>query len=49
MIKIRIVFGKTDYDPCTAWTDMKTIEIEMPDNFKDYHVLGSEVIENPET
>ena len=48
-MKLRIVLGKTDYDPCTAWTDIKTVEIEVPNNLKEYHVLGGEIIENLES
>lgn len=42
-MKIKLILGRTEYDPCTAWTAIKTIEVEIPVNIQDgWNVIGAE-------
>ena len=29
-MKIKLILGRTDYDPVTAWTAIKTVEVNIP-------------------
>lgn len=41
-MKIEIIFGKSVYDYiANTWLDVKKIEVEIPDNLKDYKVIGA--------
>lgn len=43
-MKIKVVLGKTMSDNVSvAWTDIQTIEIEIPDG---YHVIGEQEVRN---
>jgi len=43
-MQIRLIFGKEAYDHEVAWADLKTIIVEVPDELKDYHLLGGEAV-----
>lgn len=42
-MKIKLVLARTEYDPVTAWTATKTIEVEIPLTKQDgWQVIGAE-------
>ena len=46
---IKLIFGQTRYDQNTMWTEIKTIDIEVPDTLSqkfdnfEWHLLGAEM------
>lgn len=42
-MKIKLVLTRTEYDPQTAWTAIKTVEVEVPFEKQDgWNVIGAE-------
>jgi hypothetical protein len=42
-MKIKLVLARTEYDPVTAWTATKTIEVEIPLDKQDgWQVIGAQ-------
>jgi len=42
-MKIKLVLTRTEYDPVTAWTAIKLIEVEIPLDKQDgWQVIGAE-------
>ena len=46
-MKIKLIFGRTDYDPETTWATLKSCEVEVPDYLAGtngcsrYHLIGA--------
>lgn len=41
-MRIKLIFQKTADDGAyTAWVDIKEVEVEVPDQMKQYHVVGA--------
>lgn len=45
-MKIRLVFGRTGYDYEVSWADIKTVIAEIPEELKDYNLMGGEKLED---
>jgi len=42
-MKIKLILARTEYDPLTAWTAIKTVEVEIPLSEQDgWNVIGAE-------
>ena len=42
-MKIKLILGRTEYDPVTAWTAIKTVEVNIPMVSQDgWQVIGAD-------
>lgn len=50
-MKFKLIFGRTEYDPETAWTALKEVIVDVPDylfsksGFGEYHLIGGYLVE----
>lgn len=46
---VKLILTRTEYDPVTAWTAIKTVEVEIPlDKQNGWQVIGAEWPESEE-
>ena len=42
MTKIKLIFAQSDYDYSNAWTNIKTVDVEVPDELLERDVSEHE-------
>lgn len=54
-MKFKLVFGRTEYDQYTAWSELKEITVDVPDYLfpqdalGNYHLIGGYPSEDEKT